>query len=94
MAHTKAGGSTHLGRDSISKRLGIKMYAGEVAKPGNILVRQRGTKIRPGLNVRRGEDDTLYAVTNGVVQYMERNKTKFTGKIEPVRFVNIVPRAS
>ena len=62
MAHKKAGGSTHLGRDSISKRLGVKLYEGQFAKAGAILVRQRGTKIRPGKNVRKGKDDTLYAI--------------------------------
>ncbi len=61
MAHTKAGGSTHLGRDSQSKRLGIKRFSGQYTKAGGILVRQRGTRYRAGTNVRRGVDDTLYA---------------------------------
>lgn len=90
MAHTKAGGSTHLGRDSLSKRLGVKLYDGQLAKPGSILIRQRGTKFYPGKNVRRGEDDTLYAVATGKVKFSLRSKTKFNGKREVVRVVNVV----
>jgi large subunit ribosomal protein L27 len=59
MAHKKAGGSTNNGRDSVSKRLGVKRFGGQVVLAGNILVRQRGTKFHPGTNVRRGKDDTL-----------------------------------
>ncbi|MGC9049223.1 MAG: 50S ribosomal protein L27, partial [Patescibacteria group bacterium] len=62
MAHKKAGGSTALGRDSESKRLGVKVQDGQLVKPGMIIVRQRGTKFKPGPNVRRGSDDTLFAV--------------------------------
>jgi len=69
MAHKKAGGSSRNGRDSESKRLGIKRYAGEVVLAGHILVRQRGTKFHPGLNVGKGSDDTLYARANGVVKF-------------------------
>ena len=69
MAHKKGGGSTRNGRDSKSKRLGVKKYAGEVVLCGNILVRQRGTKIKPGNNVGVGKDFTLFAMTNGVVDY-------------------------
>lgn len=67
MAHKKGGGSSRNGRDSNSKRLGVKRYAGEVVRSGNILVRQRGTRIKPGLNVMIGRDDTLFAVADGVV---------------------------
>ena len=67
MAHKKGGGSSRNGRDSNSKRLGVKHYAGEVVRSGNILVRQRGTRIKPGLNVMIGRDDTLFAVADGVV---------------------------
>jgi large subunit ribosomal protein L27 len=75
MAHKKGGGSTRNGRDSQSKRLGVKRYGGEVVLTGNILVRQRGTRIHPGKNVRRGNDDTLYSVVNGVVQFeMQRGR--------------------
>ena len=69
MAHKKGGGSVRNGRDSNSQRLGVKVYAGEAVISGNILVRQRGTRIKPGLNVGLGKDDTLFAVANGVVSY-------------------------
>ncbi len=69
MAHKKGGGSTRNGRDSNSQRLGVKKYAGEKVISGNILVRQRGTHIKPGLNVGIGKDDTLFAVADGVVVY-------------------------
>ena len=69
MAHKKGGGSTRNGRDSNSKRLGVKKFGGEVVRSGNILVRQRGTKIHPGDNVGRGGDDTLFATADGVVSY-------------------------
>jgi len=69
MAHKKGGGSSSNGRDSNAQRLGVKRYAGEFVLSGNILVRQRGTKIKPGLNVKVGKDDTLFAVANGIVMY-------------------------
>ncbi len=69
MAHKTGGGSSRNGRDSNSKRLGVKKYGGEVVISGNILVRQRGTKIKPGINVGVGRDHTLFAVANGVVKY-------------------------
>ena len=69
MAHKKAGGSSRNGRDSISKRLGVKKYGGEAVLAGNILVRQRGTKIHPGVNVGKGKDDTLFALSDGKVQF-------------------------
>ncbi len=69
MAHKKGGGSSRNGRDSQSQRLGVKKYGGETVKSGNILVRQRGTRIRPGLNVGIGKDDTLFATTDGMVVY-------------------------
>ena len=69
MAHKKGGGSSRNGRDSKSKRLGVKKYAGELVLSGNILVRQRGTKIKPGVNVGVGRDHTLFAVAKGVVEY-------------------------
>lgn len=82
MAHKKAGGSTRNGRDSNSKRLGVKKYDGEVAIAGNIIVRQRGTRIKPGLGVGIGKDDTLFALTDGFV--------KFQDKGSKGKFVNIV----
>jgi len=69
MAHKKGGGSSRNGRDSNSQRLGVKRYAGQFVLSGNILVRQRGTRIKPGLNVRAGKDDTLFATIDGVVMY-------------------------
>ena len=69
MAHKKAGGSTRNGRDSETKRLGVKIYGGQAASPGNILVRQRGTKFHPGLNVGCGKDHTLFAKAEGVVEF-------------------------
>jgi large subunit ribosomal protein L27 len=69
MAHKKGTGSTRNGRDSNSKRLGVKAYGGETVSAGSILIRQRGTSVLPGDNVGRGSDDTLFALTDGVVQF-------------------------
>lgn len=69
MAHKKGGGSSRNGRDSQSQRLGVKKYAGEAVRSGNILVRQRGTRIHPGKNVGRGKDDTLFATIDGFVSF-------------------------
>ncbi len=90
MAHTKAGGSTNLGRDSKSKRLGIKRYGGQTVQPGDIIVRQRGTKFHPGQNVRRGEDDTLYSVSNGTIAFTTKKVRSFTGKLVRRKYVNVV----
>ena len=83
MAHKKAGGSSHNGRDSRAKRLGIKRFGGERVPGGSILVRQRGTPFKPGANVGRGRDDTLFAKVSGIVQFRDRGRL---GK-----FVNIIP---
>ena len=69
MAHKKGGGSSRNGRDSHSQRLGVKVYGGQKVNSGSILVRQRGTRIKPGLNVSVGKDDTLFATIDGIVQY-------------------------
>jgi large subunit ribosomal protein L27 len=69
MAHKKGGGSSRNGRDSNSQRLGVKRYAGQFVLAGNILIRQHGTKIKPGLNVGAGKDDTLFATMDGVVMF-------------------------
>lgn len=69
MAHKVGGGSSRNGRDSNSQRLGVKRYAGQFVLAGNILVRQRGTKIKPGVNVMAGKDDTLFATADGVVMF-------------------------
>ncbi len=71
MAHKKAGGSSRNGRDSNSQRLGVKKYGGEAVRAGNIIVRQRGTKIRPGINVGLGRDDTLFALADGVIRFRQ-----------------------
>jgi len=76
MAHKKAGGSSRNGRDSESKRLGVKRYAGQMVLAGNILVRQRGTKFHPGTNVSKGRDDTLFATSNGVVKFEVKGASK------------------
>lgn len=77
MAHKKSGGSARNGRESQSKRLGVKIYGGQKINAGSIIVRQRGTKIKPGQNVGLGRDDTLFALTTGVVKFSDRNKRKF-----------------
>ena len=69
MAHKKGGGSVRNGRDSNAQRLGVKRYAGQFVLSGNILIRQRGTSIKPGLNVGKGKDDTLFATIDGVVKF-------------------------
>ncbi len=74
MAHKKGVGSSRNGRDSNSKRLGVKRYGEQVVSGGSILVRQRGTKLKPGRNVGRGKDDTLFALTDGVVHFRDRGR--------------------
>ena len=92
MAHVKAGGSTRLGRDSQSKRLGVKLSDGANAKAGAIIIRQRGTKYRPGKNVGKGGDDTLFALTDGVVKFTRKKIRKFHGRLEEAVFVNVISR--
>ncbi len=92
MAHKKAGGSTGLGRDSQGKRLGVKIADGQGVKPGQIIARQRGTKIHPGLNVRKGADDTLYAALGGVVRFTRKKMSNFHGKLKERTFANIVTK--
>ena len=86
MAHKKAGGSSRNGRDSESKRLGLKAYGGELVNAGSILVRQRGTRFHPDMNVGIGKDHTLFATATGHVKYREQGpKSKSTVSIEPVQ---------
>ncbi len=85
MAHKKGGGSSRNGRDSNSQRLGVKRYGGEIVLSGNILVRQRGTSIKPGLNVGRGKDDTLFATMDGQVVYATLPNGRKMVSIEPVK---------
>lgn len=91
MAHKKAGGSTSYGRDSQGQRLGVKKYAGEYVRTGNIIVRQRGTAIRPGLNVRRGVDDTLFALAAGIVSFTNKRVRRYTGEFKMAKFANVTP---
>ena len=83
-AHKKGVGSTKNGRDSESKRLGAKRADGQFVKAGNILYRQRGTMIHPGVNVGKGKDDTLFALTDGVVRFQRKGRDKKQVSIEPV----------
>ena len=89
MATTKASGVTKLGRDSLPKYLGIKLYDGEPTKTGSIIVRQRGTKFLPGKNVARGNDDTLYAVKEGKVKFITKRKKNFDNTQRMVKIVNV-----
>ncbi len=84
MAHKKAGGTTKLGRDSISKRLGVKKFDGEVVRAGNIIVRQRGTRFLPGKNVGLGRDYTLFALIDGVVKFEWARKGKKKVSVYPM----------
>ncbi len=84
MAHKKGTGSTRNGRDSNSKRLGVKRYGGQVVTSGSILVRQRGTKFHPGKNVGRGNDDTLFALIDGVVRFEYKDKKRKKISVYPV----------
>lgn len=90
MAHKKAGGSTSLGRDSVSKRLGVKIFGGASIKKGQIIVKQKGSKFHPGKNVGKGGDDTLFALADGVVQFQKKQKAKFHGNLAKTRVVNVV----
>jgi len=92
MAKTKSAGSTKLGRDSRPKYLGVKLFGGQTAKPGSVIIRQRGTKFIPGKNVRRGNDDTLYAIKEGIVQFQTKKKRKFDGNSRLIKIINVIPR--
>lgn len=85
MAHKKGQGTSRNGRDSHSKRLGVKRFAGQTVHGGTILVRQRGTPLKPGQNVGRGKDDTLFALIDGIVQFQEKGQRG--------RFVHVLPAA-
>lgn len=90
MAHKKAGGSTSYGRDSHGQRLGVKKFAGQLAKVGNIIIRQRGSKFRAGTNVGQGTDDTLFALKDGVIKFTNKRIKRFTGHFMNARYVHVV----
>lgn len=90
MAHKKAAGSTALGRDSESKRLGVKLTDGQWAKAGAIIIRQRGTKYHPGLNVKKGSDDTLFALKGGFVKFTNKKLRKFDNSLKDCKIVNVI----
>jgi len=82
MATSKTGGSTSNGRDSISKRLGVKLFGGQITRTGQIIIRQRGTKVHPGALVGRGKDDTLFALANGVIKFHKgKNNRQFVSVV-------------
>ncbi len=89
MAHTKSGGTTKNIRDSQPQFLGVKLFAGQKAKPGAIIVRQRGNKILAGKNVRRGKDDTLYSVVSGTVKFSTKRKINFDGKKKVLPLISV-----
>ncbi len=90
MAHKKAGGSSSNGRDSAGKRLGVKLSDGQYAKSGSIIIRQRGTKVHPGQNVRKGKDDTLFSTITGLVKFSTKKVMKFNNKLISTKFVSVV----
>jgi len=89
MAHKKAAGSTRLGRDSESKRLGVKVFGGSHVVPGNIIVRQHGTKFHPGKNVDMGDDFTIYATEEGSVKFQEKKVVAFNGNKDKRTFIHV-----
>ena len=90
MAHTKSGGSTKYGRDSQPKYLGVKKYDGEKVQAGDIVIRQRGSKYLAGTGVRKGSDDTLYAVTPGVIKFTRIRKVRFDGTTRVAPVINVI----
>lgn len=93
MAHTKAGGSTKNGRDSNPKFLGVKLAAGQEARPGMVIIRQRGTKVMAGQNVKVGRDHTLYSMVSGIVSFRDKRKTNFDGRVVRRKVVDVLAAA-
>ena len=85
MAHKKAGGSSRNGRDSAGRRLGVKKFGSELVVPGNIIIRQRGTKFHPGLNVGMGKDHTIFALVDGHVKFKELKGKKMFVSVDPIK---------
>ena len=90
MAHKKAQWSTNNGRDSNAKRLGTKLFGGQKAVAGNIIIRQKGNRFWPAEGVQQGKDFTLFAVTDGTVKFFEKRKTRFDGRVYRERYVSVV----
>lgn len=90
MASTKSGGSTKNGRDSNPKHLGVKLADGQAARPGMVIIRQRGTKIEGGKGVRVGKDHTIYALVSGKVTFRDRRKTNFDGRVVRKKVVDVL----
>ena len=91
MAHKKSGGSVHGNRDSAGRRLGVKRFGGQAVAAGNIIIRQRGAKFMIGKNVKKGADDSLYALAAGTVNFKTKRKTNFDGSQRWVKVVEVVP---
>ena len=89
MSKTKSAGTSKLGRDSRSKRLGVKKFGGQTVKSGMILIRQRGTRFLAGVNVKQGKDDTLYATRNGVVKFRTTRKVQFNGSQRKAKVIEV-----
>lgn len=92
MAHTKAKGTSKLGRDSVAKRLGVKKYGGQQVIAGNIIIRQRGTKFHAGKNVGSGKDYTLFAMCDGVVKFSQKKLLKFNNHLKSSKIVEVVKK--
>jgi large subunit ribosomal protein L27 len=90
MAHKKAGGSTQLGRDSVSKRLGVKIFGNQVVKKGQVIIRQHGTKWHAGQNVKVAGDSTLYSLVDGFVKFQTKMLQKYHGNLRKTRVVSVV----
>lgn len=91
MAHKKAGGSTNNGRDSVAKRLGVKVFGNQFVPAGGIIIRQRGTKFFPGKNTAMGKDHTIYATVSGIVKFREKRMKKFDGRTFRDKIVEVEP---
>ena len=94
MSHKKAGGSTNNGRDSVAKRLGVKVFGEQAVKAGGIIIRQRGTKYFPGENVGMGKDHTIYSLIDGKVYFTEKALRKYDGRVFKDKLVNVKPVTS
>ena len=90
MAHKLSGGSSRNGRKTAGRRLGVKLFAGETAKSGSIIIRQRGTKFHPGKNVMIGKDHTLFSVVEGVVKFTKKKMRKYNNQLKETTFVNVI----